>query len=50
MMSEQEEQLQLGLDALMREQIAYRPVSRQTIGSGSYRLFLLQLEMTGHGG
>jgi hypothetical protein len=50
MMSETEEQLQLGLDALTREHVAYRPVSRQTIVSGSYRLFVQQLELTGHGG
>jgi len=50
LMSEQEEQLQLGLDALTREYIAYRPVSRQTLVSGRYRLFVQQLAMTGHGG
>jgi hypothetical protein len=50
MMGEKEEHLQLGLDALTREHIAYRPVSRQTIVSGSYRLFVQQLAMTGHGG
>jgi hypothetical protein len=50
MMSEKEEQLQLGLDALTREHITYRPVSRQTIVSGSYRLFVQQLAMTGRSG
>jgi hypothetical protein len=50
LLSEQEEQLQLGLDALTQEHIAYRPVSLQTIVSGRYRLFVQQLAMTGHGG
>jgi len=50
MMSETEAQLQLGLDALTRAQVAYRPVSQQTLVAGSYRLFVQQLEITGHGG